>query len=430
MKYPFGILDLAFNQARGGLIKEAQETYNRYVRLESKTTKGNRSQLLEILIETARGFHQGGASVNAKRTLESAWKFLQNQFSLNESIPNKMVFAHRNFMGAAIQLREGEIAQKVFNQITNSIQSQNEEEWKRTVDHERLLIYKFHTELELNLKEAARKTAQLASRLHDTETLEKIPSKWFSTLAYMYLALNDFAVAKKYLKTAQSKRDWLLENIEEYKTSDYRKGEYRFYSAKDKIVLAQYLWKAGFAKEAEDLLSQFVNIMQTTPYDDVIYYQRQIFFAGAEMGKPELIEAQMVTGFDDDPDDCLPVIFRALINSNRINAIENLSTTDHARGILARFQSELGNYQGALKTTMLMSSNLLPNPSSVRAVAFALASVKGVESAKEWARHRKTLGKTYGLLGIMDFLIGSRPSGCRKYSGSWQGHSTLNCYLF
>ncbi|HBP87815.1 MAG TPA: hypothetical protein DD706_08980 [Nitrospiraceae bacterium] len=410
-------------------MSAVQETYSRYEKLlrgNSKNQNGNIFQLFQILMEAARGFHFGGHSVHAQRMMDSAWRFLQTQHSLDDNNHDRLILAYRDFLGIAIKLREGELSQKAFDRVVHLIHSQKKETWSKLSDHGNLLLNKFKIELEINKKDSARMTAHLAAVLYGMEPSET-PSTWLSTLAYMYAALGDLSNAMKYLEAAQTRREWWLKNEEE-SSSTYRQAEYRFFNARDKAVVAHHIWKLGFVKEGEKLFTQAIKAMESTPYeyDDIHVYQRQIILAAAEMEMPDVIEVQILAGFDDT--DWYPAIFRTLLRANRLNAITKLTTTDEAKAVAAEVQTEFGDYENAVKTAQTIHSRKFLSHSSIRAIAFAWASIKGATAAKAWAKQGETnYSKTSGLLGVMDFLIGSQAPTCRITLGWWQGHSTLNC---
>lgn len=343
-------------------------------------------------------WHSGNVSEADKKLTKAHEQALEGR---------NLFMRHLNFMEIVqFYIRQGNarLANAWFQRVSEAITQLPKGQFLK--DYETLLmeIRKAEIELEMEQIENAETTV--------THLIERIRKKGqelslFVRVAQLQASLGHAQQAMRTLEEVFALRhnyvaDW---DIDEQKRQFSRN---HFMKVVDlcRVAIAQV--NAGYKIDGEKTLNlaiEAVKYVNKNPQDQGVAW-KSITRAAAHLGNIDLaLSAQNKTKGTAFEEAALPDLFRALVQSNKLDIATEIAQKPKWLVLLARIQTELGDFRGAVKTAQLIRPEEFNRFSLEinRAISKARANIFGSRATLHWARQSKNPRTKVGfLLGIVD----------------------------
>ncbi len=298
----------------------------------------------------------------------------------------------------ALQIGEDSVAAKILKGADATLTLMDADETDKLSVRIGIMLSQAVAQLDMGQKNRARETTQaLMAKFH--EYLRASPCQ-DPRLAEIQARFGEVKDAMEWLNRCFSQRDEYL------KKDSAQAARYRFYKARDLLSVGVALGIAGRLSNSDRLIGEAVALARSTPYDDEFYYWRRLVNKAIEVGRIDIVEEAVVSGYRDNPSENYHDIFRFLLNENRKDLIDALNDSDEARAILIQAYVERGDYPEAVRIGRALQSEEPHWGKTIRNLARAEAKVNGAEAAIIWAgRWKMPSSRFESLLGIADGLI-------------------------
>ena len=418
-----GLVDLAEIQARAGVHKEAEETFDAYsasLWLGQHSDKANMVEFqIRLLSKMSLASKEAGDHNAAVGYLRKAFLLAQSKPARGEVEMDAQMISSRKaklqqVSEIALRLQVPIVADEVAASAHQMISTLPGKGSDKSIAQAEFWLNRARVQLSLGQKDPARNSIQILL----TEFREHIiayPCNELPGVAALQAELGDIKTAMDNMNRCFAWRDRRLKDHPKDDPDDpYDKypPRYRFYNSRDLASVAAAAWRGGNQSQATELFEKALILGRTTPFDDQVYYWRQLTGVAGEMKRFDVIEEAVCKGYhnDDWTTPWYPDLMRQLLDADRHDLFRGLSRDEDYVEALVHLQVERGDYRGALKAGEGVSVGSGPSCKMVRDLTRAYAAFHEVQETVNWSARWKNHGHRCSLLGVADYLISEQRS--------------------